>query len=83
MKECEFRVKHRDIPVEAFCGLPVRIEHKDIDCLVADWHFFKTNGFEVRDMRPRVDCRNMISRNGFTVQWVPRLKAPLHDEGCQ
>lgn len=66
------------IPALAYCGLPVRVEHRDVGALFADWEYFKSAGFEVRDMRPRADFVDGVMglprlKDGFTVQWLPRL----------
>ncbi|MBY6120235.1 hypothetical protein KUV64_13945 [Mameliella alba] len=62
------------IPAQPYCGLPVRIEHPDPAAV-----------FDLRDMRPRADFDSGAMglpriRNGFTVQWCPRLRCAVADQ---
>ncbi|MBV7394582.1 hypothetical protein [Mameliella sediminis] len=73
------------IPAQAYCGLPVRIEHPDPAEVFADWFHFCASGFDLRDMRPRADFDGGAMglpriRNGFTAQWCPRLRCAVADQ---
>lgn len=73
--------RHPDIQPELYCGLPVRVEHRDPRAFFADWQFLKSQGFDMLDFGPRRDPNRLgIMHNGFTVQWCPRLRHPIADQ---